>query len=761
MKYKCKLLFVVFTVFTIAVKTQSQEKKIKEIVSKMTLEEKAKFVVGTGMKANENSVNGAVGATMGKVNGAAGTTFPIDRLALPPIITADGPAGLRIDPLRKDDAKTYYCTAFPVGTLLASSWDVSLVDEVGKAMGSEVKAYGVDILLAPGINIQRNPLGGRNFEYYSEDPLISGYMGAAMVNGLQSNGIGTSIKHFAVNNQETNRTVVNSIISERALREIYLKGFEIALQKSKPWTVMSSYNKINGEYASESYDLLTGILREEWGYKGFVMTDWFGGKNTIDQVKAGNDLLMPGTPMKVKAIIKAVEDKVLDIKVLDLNVERILAIALKTPTYNKTINNDNPDLKNNADVSRNAAAQGMILLQNNNNILPLKKESKIALFGNNSYDIISGGTGSGEVNKAYVINLDEGITNAGFILDKVFSQRYKNYIKIQKELVPVRTNLLDTPKPIVQMPYSGQDLEQLAKDNDVAILTIGRNGGEGHDRKIDYDFNFTADEKIALKQISAAFHKVNKKIIVVLNIDGVVEVASWRDDVDAILLAWQPGLEGGNAIADVLSGNVNPSGKLAITFPVNYSDVPSSKSFPGVSDEKRPLKAYYDEGIYVGYRYYDSFKVAPAYEFGFGMSYTKFDYGKVKLSDNKFKDKLKISVDIANKGNKKGKEVVQLYISAPGSKLKKPSKELKGFAKTKLLSPGEKQTLNFVITPADLASFDTNESSWITEAGIYTISIGASSRDIKQTITFNVTKEIIVKKVSHKLPLKEELAELK
>lgn len=753
------MLLLVFTVFTIAVRGQSQDKKIKEILSKMTLEEKAKFVVGTGMKGSSAFVNGAVGATMGKVNGAAGTTFPIERLELPPIITADGPAGLRIEPLRKEETKTYYCTAFPVGTLLASSWDVSLVEKIGRAMGSEVKAYGVDILLAPGMNIQRNPLGGRNFEYYSEDPVVSGWMGAAMVNGLQSNGIGTSIKHFAVNNQETNRTAVNSVVSERALREIYLKGFEIALQKSKPWTVMSSYNKINGEYASESHDLLTGILREEWGYTGFVMTDWFGGKNTISQVKAGNDLLMPGTSAKTKAIINAVEDKTLDIKDLNLNVERILAIALKTPSYNKIKNNDNPDLKGNAQISRNAAAEGMVLLRNND-ALPLKKDTKIALFGNNSYDIIAGGSGSGEVNKAYVINLDKGLLNTGLALDKTFSDKYRTYLKTVKNSMPARTNLLETPKAADQMQFTAEELELLAKTNDIAILTIGRNGGEGHDRKIDYDFNLTAEEKASLKQISGAFHKVNKKVVIVLNVDGVVEVASWRESTDAILLAWQPGLEAGNAIADVLSGKVNPSGKLAITFPVNYSDVPSAKTFPSVSGVK-PENAFYEEGIYVGYRYYDTFKVTPAYEFGYGMSYTTFNYDKIKLTDKQLKEKLKVSVDVTNSGNMAGREVVQLYISAPENILKKPLKELKGFAKTKLLQPGEKQTLSFTITAADLASFDTEQTTWKTDKGTYLIHIAASSLDIKKTISFEVAKEIVVKKVHHKLPLKQELKEIK
>lgn len=768
-----KIFFFLMAVlaFNFSKAQNSVDAKAKELVSKMTLEEKANLVVGVGMHfpGMKNAHR-----SKEKVPGAAGSTYAIPRLGIPSIILSDGPAGVRIQPFRNgDSSRSYYATAWPVATLLASSWDTTLVKKVGVAFGTEVKDYGIDIILAPAMNIHRNPLGGRNFEYYSEDPVLSGNVAAAMVNGVESNGVGTSIKHFVANNQETNRNTVNTIVSERALREIYLKGFEIAVKKAQPWTVMSSYNKLNGTYTSEDYDLLTTILRKEWGFKGMVMTDWFGGKDPVAQMKAGNDLLMPGTPAQTKAIIEAVNNKTLDIAVLNENAVRVLKVILASPAYKKMHYSDKPDLKKDAEISRTAAEGGMILLKDNDHALPLKNVHNIALFGNNAYELIAGGTGSGDVNKAYTVSLAEGLTNAGFKLDEEIKNDYTNYMKEEKIKHPKKSFMQEfmhpTP-PISEYAIDNNLITKKANESDVAVISIGRNAGEGRDRKLEDDFNLSDTERTLIQQVSNAFHAQNKKVIVVLNIGGVIEVASWRDNPDAILLAWQPGEEGGNAIAALLNGKVNPSGKLATTFPMKYDDEPSAKSFPGKEFPEQattgqfgmksiPAEVIYDEGIYVGYRYFNTFNVKPAYEFGYGLSYTNFSYSNLKLTSKDFNGKITATVNIKNTGKVAGKEVVQLYLSAPSKELKKPSEELKGFAKTRLLNPGETETIRFTLDPKDLASFDTKSASWIAEAGTYSVKIGASSTDIKQSADFQLNKDLLVEKDHNVLGPKVDIPE--
>jgi len=773
---------------------QLSKTTVKQVIAAMTIEQKAKLVTGMGMimpgptANNDKKANDSAAATLRsmlpptdpedakiteKVPGAAGRTHGFSQFNIPIVTVADGPAGVRISPTRNNDAsKTYYATAWPVGTLLASTWDTLLVKKVGIAFGNEIKEYGVDIILGPALNIHRNPLGGRNFEYYSEDPVVSGNITAALVNGIQSNGVGTSIKHFAANNQETNRNSVNVIASERALREIYLKGFEIAVKKSQPWTVMSSYNYINGAYASESHDLLTNILRKEWGFKGLVMTDWFGGKDAVAQMKSGNDLLMPGTPVQTKTIVDAVKNKTLDEKILDENATRVLQLVLASPAFQKYKNTNSPDLAAHAKLSRMAASEGMILLKNNKQALPLTSAKKLAVFGNTSYDIIAGGTGSGDVNKAYTVSLLQGLSSAGYTVEKDLQNIYEQYIADAKSKRTKPKFFFELVPPVPEQALAAMVLQKEAIITDAAIITIGRNAGEGADREVENDFTLSSVEKDLIKTVSDAFHAAGKKVIVVLNIGGVIEVNSWRDYPDAILLAWQPGMEAGNAIADVLSGKVNPSGKLATSFAVNYDDIPSAKNFPGkdlVPDgaKKRsffggvPSEVTYEEGIYVGYRYFNTFKIKTAYEFGYGLSYTNFKYGELKLNTHSFNGNITATLTITNVGAVAGKEIVQLYIAAPGKITDKPSEELKGFAKTNLLQPGQSQTITFTIHANDLTSFDTNRASWIAESGKYEIKIGASSLDIKQVASFNMPKEIVVEKVSNQLIPKVAINELK
>jgi len=737
---------------------------VKEIIAAMTLEEKATLLAGSGKAPKPKPAgkpgesNGwvpeppMIGHTETKVPGAAGNTNAIPRLGIPSMVLSDGPAGVRISPTRKGDSThTYYATAFPVGTLLASTWDPAEVNAVGKAFGNEVKEYGVDILLAPGVNIHRNPLNGRNFEYYSEDPLVAGTMAGALINGVQSNGVGTSIKHFIANNQESNRNYNNSIVSERALRELYLKVFRIGIAASNPWTVMSSYNRLNGTYTAQNHDLLTTVLRNEWKFKGFVMTDWGGGYDWIEEMKAGNDLIMPGRPDQIATLINAVKHDSLSVKVLNQNVEHMLNVILKSPAFLKYAYSNKPDLKAHAEISRHAATEGMVLLKNQGSALPINKSIKnIAAFGNTTYNTIAGGTGSGEVNKAYTISIYQGLTNAGYQPDESLKNIYTKFFQ------DTRARLMQQQKagrrywgPVPEMPASDSLLNATVQKNDLALITIGRNAGEGSDRNLETNYMLIAEEKQQFKKIADAFHAKGKKVVAVLNIGGVIDMNDWQDNADAILLAWQPGQEAGNAIADVLSGKVNPSGKLATTFPAKYEDVPSAKNFPGTPANK-PEQVIYEEGIYVGYRYYDSFNVKPMYEFGYGLSYTDFSISNLKLNSAIFNGMITANATIKNTGKVAGKQVVQIYISAPAKTIDKPTQELKAFGKTRLLQPGESQVLTFTLRAADLASYHTDSSEWIADAGKYELKVGTSSRDIKQTAIFSIPKTILVEK-DHKV----------
>jgi beta-glucosidase len=552
------------------------------------------------------------------------------------------------------------------------------------------------------------------------------------------------------------------LVSERALREIYLKGFEIAVRASQPWTVMSSYNLINGTYAPESRELLVTILRDEWGFEGFVMTDWFGGNDAVAMMKAGNDVLMPGTLQQTNDITAAVASGTLSEAQLDENVERLLRIVLKSPSFKRYEYSDQPDLAANAQIARHAAAQGMVLLKNDDQALPLPPSGTVALFGNAAYELIVGGTGSGDVNQAYAVSLSAGLTDAGYVVEASLQDEYPRYIADQRAQQPEPPLPFFPTPPIPELAVEEDRITQLAQVAHIAVITVGRNSGEMTDRVVDNDFTLSDTEHALIRNVSAAFRTAGKKVIVVMNVAGVTEVASWRDHTDAILLVWQPGQEGGNAIADVLRGAVNPSGRLPMTFPMTYADVPSAGNFPGKvipgqgdpdapSLFGAPTEVTYDEGIYVGYRYYNTFDVEPAYSFGYGLSYTEFAYSDLRLSAPEFDDEITVTAVVSNAGATPGREVVQLYVSAPGDALEKPESELRAFAKTGLLHPGESETVTFTLAGAELASFDTDRAAWVAEAGTYTVKVGTSALAIEQEATFDLPQELIVEQAHNVL----------
>ena len=772
---------------TMQAQPQLTENNIDEVIKAMTLEEKAKLLVGGAN--NFFGDQAVVGGEATLVAGAAGTSPAIPRLGIPATVLTDGPAGVRIDPTRKGTDKTYYATAFPIGSCLASTWNTELVGRVGEAIGNETKEYRCDVLLGPGMNLHRNPLCGRNFEYYSEDPLVTGKIAAAYIQGVQKEGVGVSAKHFAVNSQETDRTSVDERLSQRAAREIYLRGFEIAVRESDPWTIMASYNQINGQYSMGNHDLLTKILRDDWGFKGIVMTDWIGirqGLTTVSEVQAGNDLMEPGQPRQVNEIVEGVKSGKLDIADVDRNVRRMLEYIVKTPSFRKYPASNNPDFKAHAAITRQSACEGIVLLKNNGclpfrtegNLSPLTSHHSplvktVALFGEKSYDFLSGGTGSGCVHPPYVVDMLEGLKNVGISSSPVLTDIYRKYIDYAK----VKFQAERHPSKWYQQEMFGQQkypeiaispiaINKEVQTADAAIITIGRQAGEGVDRDIDTEFNLVPEERSLIVDICNAFHTAGKPVVVIINSGSVIETASWSSYPDAILCAWQPGMEGGNSIADLLTGKVNPSGKLTMTWPVAATDHASTKNFPGNIDfytfkemaaSRRPIAGHtytnHEEDIYVGYRYFDTFQKEVAYPFGYGLSYTTFDYSKpaIKVSG----DVVTVSVTVKNTGSVSGKEVAQVYVTAPNGQMEKPAQELKAFAKTRELQPGESQVLTMPIPVRMLASFDEAGSQWLTEAGQYTFRIGASSRDIRCTATTKLGQ--YTEKVSNALAPKAKL----
>ena len=762
MKYKKMVLTVAVGALSATMTAQTAPQlnanNIEEVIKAMTLEEKAQLLVGGG---NDGFVGS--GAMLGHqkkfVPGAAGTTVAIPRLGIPATVQCDGPAGVHIDAHREGDSRNYYATGFPVGTCLASTWNTDLVRKVGEAIGNETLEYGCDVVLGPGMNLHRNPLCGRNFEYYSEDPVVTGLMGTAFVLGVQSQGVGVSAKHFAVNSQESDRTRVDERLSQRALRELYLKGFEMMVRKSNPWTIMSAYNKINGIYAQGNKDLLTNILRDDWGYKGIVETDWIGKREDLpveQEVAAGNDLMMPGYPAQIKDIVNAVKSGKLDVNDVDRNVRRMLEYIVKTPRFKGYKYSGEPDLKAHAAITLQSSTEGMVLLKNNA-ALPIRGLKTVALFGVNSYDFMSGGLGSGAVNVGYSVDMVTGLKNIGVATTPQLTEIYQNYVKYAKAKLKADKNpmmwFLDQGQPkLDEIDITERCVANEEPKADAAIITIGRQAGEGMDRQINGEFNLSKTEQDMIFRVSDAFHAKGKKVIVIINSGSVMETASWRDRVDAILVAWQPGIEGGNSVADILTGKVNPSGKLTMTWPIAATDHPSTANFakeydmytyknmegwgkgniPGVDFSN------HEEDIYVGYRYFDTFKKDVAYPFGFGLSYTTFEMGNPSVKANG--KNIEVSVTVKNTGKVAGKQVAQVYVTAPKGAYEKPAKELKAFGKTRELKPGESQTLKMTLEKRDLASFDEANSQWKVDAGNYLFQVGTDVESIKGTATLKVAE---------------------
>lgn len=729
----------------------------------MPLEQKVLLLVGGELVSSPSYTQTPV--LDRNVPGACGRTHALAQFGIPSVLMADGPAGVRIQPSREGTDSTFYGTAFPIATALSSTWNPGLVYEVGCSMGEEAREYGLDMLLAPALNIQRNPLCGRNFEYYSEDPLVSGKMAAAMVAGIQSQGVGACIKHFAVNNQETNRVANQPVLSRRALYEIYLRGFELAVREASPWAVMTSYNYVNGQYASESPDLVNSLLRGVWGFDGLVMTDWFGGNDAVLQMKAGNDLLMPGRSVQYEQIMSAIRSGALSEKVIDENLAHMLKMVMKTGSFSNRAFSDTPDMAAHAAVSLQASKESVVLLKNESASLPLKKGSRLALFGNTSYDFISGGTGSGDVNEEYTVSLEQGMRNHRLRVDRALARRYKSYLAEEsaKIVVDYEANplydFLAHPR-IEELQLSGRQIRRYARRNAAAVITIGRNSGEHADRVVEDDFNLKESELSTLRYICETFHARKKPVIVILNIAGVVETASWKELPDAIVLAWHGGQESGNAVASVLCGETNPSGHLSMTFANDYFDYPGALDFPydhganvpeilnnvlnvrGLKYDRKNIDfTEYSEEIFVGYRGLVGEPAKVSFPFGFGLSYTDFSFSGFNV-ERTSDGIMTFTTDVTNTGNRAGKEVAQVYVTRPC--IGRPMRELVAFAKTGELQPGCSEKLELTVTEDMLAVYEDSVNSLILHDGKYVFSIGRSCADMADTLSYSIEKAKVI-----------------
>ena len=668
--------------------------KHADIIAQMTLEEKASMCDGLDYWHSQ----------------------PVERVGIKSISLNDGPHGIRKkgDPKENTDVlKGLPAICFPTASATACSWDTDLIYKMGEALGDECRKEQVSVLLGPGTNIKRSPLCGRNFEYFSEDGVLAGEMAAAFINGVQSKGIGTSLKHYAANNQETRRMTVNAVVDERTLRETYLLPFEIAVKKAQPWTVMNSYNRLNGTYAAENKWLLTDVLRDDWGYEGVVITDWGAENERVPGLIAGQEIEMPtSTGIGTKLIVDAVNNGELDVAVLDAAVDKIIELTKKAePVLGGTYTYDSDAHHN---LAREIASQCMVLMKNDNNVLPLKKDAKVALIGEMAHTPRYQGAGSSLINPIKLDNAYQTMKDMG--IDLTFSKGY--------ELKKCKTK--KSMDLIVEAKAA-------AKNADVAVVFVGltdeyeTEGADRHHLSIPPMHNVLVEEVL----------KVNPNTVVVLSGGASVEMP-WADKVPAILNMFLTGQAGGSAVCDILFGDVNPSGKLSETYPLALEDNSSHNYFPGTT-----VSVEYREGVYVGYKYYDTAEKQVAFPFGHGLSYTTFEYSDIKVSADNIKDTdtVTVSFKVKNTGNVDGAEVAQLYVSDIESTIYRPVKELKGFKKV-FLKAGEEKEVEITLDKRAFAYYNVNIGDWHVESGEFKILVGASSRDIKLETSINVESTV-------------------
>ncbi len=675
------------------------KRNLKQLIAQMTLEEKASLCSGQDLW---------------RLKG-------IERLGIPSIMVTDGPHGLRKQSEGGDIlglTKSVPATCFPTAAGVASSWDRELIGQMGKALGAECQAENVAVLLGPGVNIKRSPLCGRNFEYFSEDPYLSSVMAASHIEGVQSQGVGTSLKHFAANNQEHRRLTSDSIVDERTLREIYLASFEGAVKKAQPWTVMCSYNKVNGQYASENSYLLRDILKDEWGHEGIVVSDWGAVNDRVDGLAAGLELEMPSSQgWGDRKIVEAVLSGKIAEETLDQSVERLLALIFKAYDNRKEEASFDPEAHHR--LARGVARESMVLLKNEEQLLPLPKSGRIAAIGELARRPRYQGSGSSRVTPTKLEDIvEELVASAGSAAQVVYAQGY-------------RLNSDDADQTLIE------EARQAAAQADVAVIFAGlpdRYESEGMDRT----HLRLPDNQVDLIR---AIAEVQPKLVVVLSNGSPVEMP-WIGEAKAVLEAYLGGQALGGAIADLLFGDANPCGKLAETFPKRLEDNPSYLFFPGEGD-----RVEYREGLYVGYRYYEAKKVEPLFPFGHGLSYTTFAYSDLQLNRKEMRDdeKVTVQVTIENTGDRLGKEIVQLYVRPAAGTAVRPVKELKGFAKIEL-QPGERTTIAFELDKRAFAYYNVDMKDWHVETGAYGICIGRSSADIVLTDDILVHSTAVFKK---------------